>query len=142
MSERPMKARRRAMKALLSLGLSRVSTWDWETDMSDADFLVVSAKVCVCSYQSHRLAEDEDDVLVGDHARRGEEEVGGREVEEGDSPDEGEGGYERHLVVSDVVVYPTAFVCVQSRLFPSGCFVPAKTGEVDFIAPFAPFLHA
>lgn len=86
------------MKALLSLGLSRVSTWDWRTDVSEVRFLLIPALVCGYAYQSHRLAENEDDILVGDHARCGEEEVGGGEVEEGDCPDEGEGGNERHLV--------------------------------------------
>lgn len=47
-------------------------------------------------YQSHRLAQDKDDVLVDDSAWSSEEEVGRGEVEKRDGADEREGGYERH----------------------------------------------
>lgn len=35
-----------------------------------------------CSYKSHRLAQDEDHILIGKHARVREEEVGSREMEQ------------------------------------------------------------
>ena len=51
----------------------------------------------LCPYQSHRLAQHEDDILIHDHSGVGKEEVGGGEVEEGEGADHSPGRYEAHF---------------------------------------------
>lgn len=53
---------------------------------------------CVTN-EAHRLSKHEDYILVDDSARRGEEEPGDGDVEDGDGANERVGSDETHLVV-------------------------------------------
>lgn len=64
---------------------------------SRSSSLAIFWTVQLCSYQSHRLAQHEDDILIHYHSGVGEEEVGGGQVEEGEGADHGPSRYEAHL---------------------------------------------